>query len=840
MSVAASADLPRPGRSKSSTASPGGRRWRRSLPRLPVFAAAAIGIALSVAAALLMMGWEERVARLRFDATAQSQAVALQNGVNEYLGKLAALRALFDASHEITRGEFDVFARRLLQHDPAIQNLSWIPRVRADERVVYERAARGDGLPEFQFKTSGEDGTAGGGEGGTLSTSPPRDEYYPIFYATVPSSSRIYGLDLRSEPLTLAQLEHARDQDQLAVTPRAALFSTEGAQHGFLFSLPVYRRGAPHATVDERRRTLVGFVHGAFVTGKMIETILSAGTIAQAADLYFFTPGSQASAPAMYVHASPLRSGRFAPQPRATILAGPHWSRQLAAGETVLADLIVTPVGAPGGLLSAGHDRAWIVLAAGLIVTAVFVAYVCAMSRHAQCLLAANRRISDPARTDSLTMLANRRAFLERLSAEFAVSRAGAPPFAVLCLDLDQFKDVNDTLGHAAGDALLREVADRVKSTLRQTDLVARLGGDEFAVLQSARADPAATGALADRIRAAVAAPYTIGTNAVHVTASIGISLYSGEVAAAEAMLMQADLALYRAKEDGRNCYRFHSAELDRQVRERVILAEELHAAIERGEFELYYQPQVELESGRIVGLEALLRWNHATRGAIPPAAFIPVAERTGCIVALGNWVFDAACRQVKRWQHQGIAPPVIAVNFSALQFKGSADLDRSIAETLARWNIAPASIEVELTESVLMEVSEQHAGTLERLRGIGVRIAIDDFGTGYSSLSYLAAYPINRLKIAQELVCGVDVDARHATVVRAAIQLARELDIEAIAEGVETEGQAAFLLAADCKHGQGYYFSRPVDAEVATELLSCGHVVPRRTALRMVKTAAA
>jgi diguanylate cyclase len=409
----------------------------------------------------------------------------------------------------------------------------------------------------------------------------------------------------------------------------------------------------------------------------------------------------------------------------------------------------------------------------------------------------------------------------------------------VLYFDLDDFKDVNDTLGHASGDELLRQVAERLVGAVRHTDVVGRLGGDEFAVLQSHSAEPIATGALAARICAAAAEPYVIGHNVVRVSASIGISLYAGDIAGAEAMLMQADLALYRAKEDGRNCYRFHSADLDRHVRERVILAEELRAGVERGQFELHYQPQVELESGRIVGLEALLRWNHPERGLIAPAVFIPVAERTATIVALGNWAFDAACRQLKQWQERGIAPPLLAVNFSALQFKGSGDLDREIAATLARWNVAPTSIEVELTESVLMEVSEQHAGTLERLRRLGVRVAIDDFGTGYSSLNYLAAYPINRLKIAQELVFGVDVDERHATVVRAAVRLAHELDIEAIAEGVESEAQAEFLAAAGCHLAQGYYFSRPVDAERATELLSRGHVVPRRKPLRMVEAAA-
>jgi diguanylate cyclase (GGDEF)-like protein len=518
-----------------------GRWWRG-----PSFAAAGLGIALSVAAWLTVMRWEERLAKLTFDATAQNHAMVLQNGLNEYLSKLAAARALFESSPETTRAEFEVFAHRLLQHEPAIQNLSWVPRVRGDERAAYERAAARDGLARFHFLSSTEDGG--------LVTAPPRDEYYPIFYATVPKSSPIYGLDLRSEPLTLERLERARDDDGLAVTPRAALYSAEESQHGFLFSLPVFRQGVPHDTVGERRRGLVGFVHGAFITAKMIEAILAAGTTSQAVDLYFFDPNADPTKPPIHVHASPLRSAPFVPQALPALMARPHWSGELMAGDSPWAKLMAAPIAdgspisgrppVPDGLLSAGHDRAWIVLGAGLIITAVVVAYICASTRHARRLLAANRKVSALARLDALTGLANRRAFFERLAAAFATSKRGAGPIAVLCFDIDHFKDVNDTLGHAAGDALLRQIAERVGGAVRQADVVGRLGGDEFAVLQSDDADPVAAGALAVRICAVLAVPYAIGGNAVHVTASIGISVYGGDVVAAEAMWMQADLAL--------------------------------------------------------------------------------------------------------------------------------------------------------------------------------------------------------------------------------------------------------------------------------------------------------
>ena len=303
------------------------------------------------------------------------------------------------------------------------------------------------------------------------------------------------------------------------------------------------------------------------------------------------------------------------------------------------------------------------------------------------------------------------------MRAAFAACRRGAKPFAVLYFDLDHFKDVNDTLGHAIGDALLRQVAARVNGAVRENDVVARFGGDEFAILQSDVEDLEAAGALAAKIGKIVAEPYVIDGNEVHISASIGISRYTPEVAGPDAMMIQADLALYRAKEDGRNCFRFHNADLDRQVQERVVIADELRGALERNELELYYQPQVELRSGRIVGLEALLRWNHPKRGQISPSVFIPIAERSGQIQMLGQWVLDAACRQLRAWQDAGIAPELVGVNFSALHFKGSTDLDREVAASLDKWGIAPGMIEIELTESVLMDITQQHNERFERLR---------------------------------------------------------------------------------------------------------------------------
>jgi diguanylate cyclase (GGDEF)-like protein/PAS domain S-box-containing protein len=434
---------------------------------------------------------------------------------------------------------------------------------------------------------------------------------------------------------------------------------------------------------------------------------------------------------------------------------------------------------------------------------------------------------------DPLTGLPNRPAFLERLKEAFASSRRGAEVFAVLYLDLDRFKDVNDTLGHAEGDRLLQAVAARLKSDVRESDFTARFGGDEFAVLQTGLNDPSDAGALAAKLTKSMAAPYQMAApfqierNEMLITVSIGISFYDPGIANPEAMLTQADLALYRAKDEGRDRFCFHSAELDREVRERVALTNELRAALCNDELELYYQPQVELASGRIVGLEALTRWNHPQRGLLMPDAFIHIAERTGSICALGHWVLDHACRQIKAWRDQGIAPPLLAINVSAAEMHGYSEFEQFLADSFKRWSIAPGDIELELTESVLMETTQMHSDALARIKELGASIAIDDFGTGYSSLAYLSAYPVSRIKIAQRFMLGIPDNAGDVAITNATLSLARELGIKVIAEGVQTKAQLDFLVSAGCAVGQGFYFSKAVQAGRAAEFLRRGFIEP-------------
>ncbi|HEX3943722.1 MAG TPA: EAL domain-containing protein [Rhizomicrobium sp.] len=441
---------------------------------------------------------------------------------------------------------------------------------------------------------------------------------------------------------------------------------------------------------------------------------------------------------------------------------------------------------------------------------------------------AAEEKIVLLARTDGLTGLANRSTFIERLHQVFAAAKRGAVPFAILYLDLDRFKPINDTFGHPMGDLLLKEVARRLKSCARETDLVARLGGDEFAVLQCEVKEAANAGELAARIQAELCRPYLLNGTEASISVSIGICTFSTATPDPDAMLAQADVALYRSKNEGRNQYHFHSDDLDREVLERVTLGGELLEAIERDQLELQYQPQVELSSDKIIGMEALVRWNHPTRGLLAPGVFIPIAEKTGAIVPLGHWVLNQACRQMKLWHDEGLAPSVVAVNLSLHQLKQGQALIREVTETLEKWGLPASSLEFDVTEATLAQLKWSQSDVLPQLRALGVKIAIDGFGSEYSSFDYIKEYGVNHLKMAPSYIDERAINADDAAAMRAIMAFARDMGIAVIAQGVETERQSALLRQTDCAtHAQGFHFSKPVNAEKAGELLRLGTVRP-------------
>ncbi|MGE5522844.1 MAG: EAL domain-containing protein [Rhodospirillaceae bacterium] len=426
---------------------------------------------------------------------------------------------------------------------------------------------------------------------------------------------------------------------------------------------------------------------------------------------------------------------------------------------------------------------------------------------------------------DALTGLSNRNLLGDRLGEMLAHARRAHERLAVVMLDLDNFKFVNDSLGHHAGDALLVQTAARLRDTLREHDTVARYAGDEFVLVVSDCADGESVASLMSRVLTALAEPLTIAETRLCVTCSMGISIYPDDGTDAATLLRHADLALYRAKENGRNNFEFFEPEMSRRVHERLWLARDLRTGLEQGQFFLHFQPQVDLRSGAIVGAEALARWRHPAQGTIMPARFIPVAEDSALIMPIGEWILQAACTQCKAWHDAGLAHIRISVNLSAVQIR-QRGFAQTVANTLHRSGLAPHYLELEVTESLLMLQTDDVVRTLADIRRMGVRLAIDDFGTGYSSLNYLKRLPVDRLKIDGSFLKDVPRDVSNRSITLAVIALARNMGLGMIAEGVENEEQLAFLRDHDCDEIQGYHFSKPLDSEALAEVLSAHRTV--------------
>jgi diguanylate cyclase (GGDEF)-like protein len=473
------------------------------------------------------------------------------------------------------------------------------------------------------------------------------------------------------------------------------------------------------------------------------------------------------------------------------------------------------------GVLKVGVDltdqkrRAGIALViVALTVALVLGALVAIATAHWLRQSRAQRRVEERVRYlaqhDLLSGALNRSSLNEELTRAAWRAEAGGPGFAVLCVDLDRFKEVNDTLGHAAGDEVLRQVAQRLRALLRHGDHVARLGGDEFAVLQDGVSGPADVSALAQRVVETLAAPYEFQGNPVLCGGSVGAAIFNVDSKQVDDLLHKADLALYRAKADGRGGFSFYEAQLDQRLQERRELVRDLGQAIESGAMALHYQPLYAADGTTLLGYEALARWMHPTRGNVPPGEFIPVAEETGLIEPLGRWVLRSACAEAATWPE----PLMVAVNLSAAQFRNDALL-RTVVDALGDAGLAPERLELEITESLLMVDTDRVVRVLQSLSALGVRIAMDDFGTGYSSLAYLWRFPFDKLKIDRAFTKGLAEDPKVNLIVRSIVSLAHSLQIRVNAEGVETDGQMRALQKHGCDELQGFLLGKPKPADL-------------------------
>jgi diguanylate cyclase (GGDEF)-like protein/PAS domain S-box-containing protein len=456
------------------------------------------------------------------------------------------------------------------------------------------------------------------------------------------------------------------------------------------------------------------------------------------------------------------------------------------------------------------HDRS------GLVTGAVIVFHDVTLSR------AMTQEMSHLAQYDILTDLPNRLLLKDRISQAIVAARRNDTKVAVLYLDLDGFKNINDSQGHAAGDNVLQAVAKLLLRCVRSSDTVSRQGGDEFVVLLSEIKHPSDAGITARKILTAITASHRFDKHDLQLTASIGLSTYPEDGQDAEILLKNADTAMYEGKRRGPNNYQFFNQDMNDRTIERQTIEADLRGALKRQEFVLHYQPKINLHTGRITGAEALIRWLHPDRGLVSPLQFIPIAEESGLILPIGQWVLREACRQVQEWIAAGLYATPVAVNVSSVEFRSDGFLE-GLRAILKDTGLDPRYLELELTESVLMQHAESSVSVLSTLKSIGVHLAVDDFGTGYSSLSYLKKFPIDSLKIDQSFVNDITTDANNATIVRAVISMARSLKQCVIAEGVETEEQLTFLQAHSCDEAQGYYFSKPVIAHEYAKLLETG-----------------
>jgi diguanylate cyclase (GGDEF)-like protein len=491
-------------------------------------------------------------------------------------------------------------------------------------------------------------------------------------------------------------------------------------------------------------------------------------------------------------------------------------------------------------LVQANQRSQWKILAAVLGAMAVVYVLVQVILGRYQRLLheqereraAQEERIRYQAYHDALTGLPNRASFTEHLEEAMRRAKRAGWPLALLFLDLDLFKRVNDSLGHDAGDRLLRVVAERIRRAVREADMLFRMGGDEFTVLLEDVRGPEEAAMVAGRVLEGIAEPLQLQHHEISVSGSIGIALYPRDDVIGERLLKSADTAMYRAKELGRNRYAFFAREMNERVESQIMIEAALRRALKNEEFVLHYQPRVSAATGRATGAEALLRWRHPEWGLVEPARFVPLLEETGLIVPVGAWVLAEACRRAKIWQAAGLPPLRVSVNLSSRQFRSEA-LFEAVSEALRASGLAPQLLELELTESLLVENVDHAMGVMGKLKAIGAAISIDDFGTGYSSLGYLKRFPIDSLKIDKSFVRDIATSPKDAAIVNAISALARSLGIGLVAEGVEEPWQVEFLRARHCTEMQGYLFSRPLPEDTVAEALARSYPMPLASSAR-------
>jgi diguanylate cyclase (GGDEF)-like protein len=751
-----------------------------------------------------------------FDFALRQTANRIEQRMATYEQLLRGAQGLFDASDLVEREDFQAYVDVALSGTDfsGLQGFAYAPLVRGEHIDTFVAVQRKLGQADYALRPEGA-----------------RDWHAPITYIEPVSAvtRAALGFDALTEPVRAEAMLKARDSGAMAMTRKTWLASQSGSdpQAAFVLFLPLYAKGQPVNNVVARRLQLAGWVFAGFRMADLMSSLYGEGTPGldlrvhdgvelNDATLMYASPGAQA----------PTAGGPALRRAHEYIAVANHtWTLVVS----MRPEFVQRYGGNSGQIIAvAGSSLSLLLgLLSWLLMTARARAFGRAEAMTSE-LRDSEERMRYMAQHDALTGLPNRRTFRDRLEQDVKKSRRDGLPVAVLFIDLDQFKEVNDTLGHDKGDVLLVEAAQRIRRCVREADTVARLGGDEFTVILAELNDLARVEAIAQHINAALAAPFSLSGEQAYVSASIGITLYPHDAVEIDDLLKQADQAMYVAKDAGRNCFSFFTPALQTAAVARMRLTNDLRNALANNEFSLCFQPVIDLADGRIRKAEALIRWQHPQRGLVSPAEFIPLAESSGLILDIGEWVFQEAARWVQRWRAEHDPQFQVSVNQSPVEFQR-----RRSAQWLAHLQalgLPGNALVVEITEGLLLDASAGVTEQLLEFRDAGVEVALDDFGTGYSSLSYIQKFDIDYLKIDQSFVRHLKGGSRDLALCKAIIVMAHELGIKVIAEGVETEAQRSLLLAAGCDHGQGYLFARPLPA-LEFDALLMGHRQPALSA---------
>ncbi len=759
----------------------------------PAYVVLVIMLGITFTAWYAALSYVETQGRQRFAEAVHATRLAIERRIEVYVNALQGVGALFYHSERVTRREFQDYIAHLdlARRYPGIQSIGYVRHVppgKAGALIAQlQRELRDDPcgyppVPELAVTGRGE-------------------HYLVVFAEPIAHNAALFGKDVAADPACHEAMERARDTGEVAITARQVFRHDARDKPGVTLLLPIYAPGAAHATPDQRRRALTGFVSAVLLAPDLLPSVLGS-PVDPAIDFEIFDGTELGTDRLLYDNDRILHA--LEPEPRASYtrlvtlkVGGREWGVYFSTR--------------PQFDIERNYQFAWVVLVGGLLATGLLFRITAVQARISAERKTQAAAFAHQATHDSLTGLGNR----EMLAARMQMNFAGNDSRALALIDLDGFKEVNDTLGHRAGDQLLHQLGPRLTATLSADDILARLGGDEFAVWLAGPVDAASAPARAATLLAAIRAPFDIDGITLQVDASVGVALYPEHGSSVGALLRCADVAMYVAKHR-RTGYALYDPEHDPHSPQRLALLSDLRGALENDELLLHFQPIIELQGKRVVAVEALVRWAHPREGFLNPDSFVPQAETSAMIRPLTEWVIDRALREWQQARREG-HDCGLAINVSARNLLDS-EFAAALDTALRRHGADPARVELELTESALITDPERVRATLARVREIGAHVAVDDYGTGYSSLDSLKRLPISTLKIDRSFVHGMVHNKNQAVIVHSTINLAHNLGMRVVAEGVEDQATLDFLKQLGCDRAQGYFISRPMPAAALAE----------------------